>query len=132
MICNPIKCFVKRFIRICLDLFVNIIGLIYPSERNYLPPITDRLLLEPVHNLVDQIKKGHVRHNKLIYLIIYILIIIIIILYYCLLKIILLISLWFSSKVKIWLRHILTESNQCRFVIFSFDDQSFRGLDQSF
>jgi hypothetical protein len=58
MICETLKFYVKRLIRFAIDIFVNIIGLIYPSEKKYSSPITDRLLLEPEVNLVKQIKSG--------------------------------------------------------------------------
>lgn len=67
MICDPIKYYIKRLFRLTLDTIVKIIGLIYPSERNYLPAITDRLLLEPAVNLVKLIKTGQVCHGLICY-----------------------------------------------------------------
>ncbi len=62
MICETLKFYVNRLIRFAIDIFVNIIGLIYPSEKNYLPPITDLLLIAV--NLVKQIKSGKVNNLK--------------------------------------------------------------------
>jgi hypothetical protein len=60
MIRETLKYYINRLIRFAIDIFVIIIGLIYPSHKNYLPPITERLLLEPAVNLVKQIKSGKV------------------------------------------------------------------------
>ena len=52
--------YLLRVIRICVDIFTDCIGLIYPSKKNYLPPLTDPLLLEPVITLAKRIKTGQV------------------------------------------------------------------------
>ncbi|XP_054156891.1 fatty-acid amide hydrolase 2-A-like [Oppia nitens] len=56
----------KQCIRLVFDLMAKIIGLIYPSKQQYLPPITDRLLLEPVVNLTKQIKSGQLKSEDLV------------------------------------------------------------------
>ena len=55
--------YINRTIRVILDIFVRVIGLLYPSNQRYLPPITDRLLLEPAIDLVNRIKTGRVLHS---------------------------------------------------------------------
>ncbi|CAG2119065.1 unnamed protein product [Medioppia subpectinata] len=58
--------YTKRLIRIFIDIFVNLIGLLYPSTQRYLPPITDGLLLESVTNLVKRIKTGKLKSEDVI------------------------------------------------------------------
>ncbi|CAG2172582.1 unnamed protein product [Oppiella nova] len=58
--------YINRTIRVILDIFVRVIGLLYPSNQRYLPPITDRLLLEPAINLVKLIKTGRLKCEDLV------------------------------------------------------------------
>ncbi|CAG2174273.1 unnamed protein product, partial [Oppiella nova] len=58
--------YIKRTIRAIIDIFVRIIGLLYPSNQRYLPPITDRLLLEPAINLVKRIQTGQLKSEDLV------------------------------------------------------------------
>ena len=50
----------RRFIRIVLDFIAFIIGLRFTKQTSYLPPITNRLLLEPASQLTKKIKSGQV------------------------------------------------------------------------
>lgn len=51
---------VLRFARIYLDLIASIVGTFAPSRKGKVPAITDRLLLRPASQLVNDIKSGKV------------------------------------------------------------------------
>lgn len=51
---------VSRFARIYLDLIASIVGTFAPSRKGKVPAITDRLLLRPASQLVNDIKSGKV------------------------------------------------------------------------
>lgn len=48
-------------VRWLVDLFCSLIGLYYPTKRNYLPPIDDSILTQPAIQLADQIRSGKVQ-----------------------------------------------------------------------
>ena len=52
--------FICRLIRVILDFLALLINVCSPSHSNYLPPITDELLLKPAVELADLIKSGKV------------------------------------------------------------------------
>ena len=60
MACTSLAYYLKRFVRFIFDLLAATIGLFYCSKKNYLPPTTDSLLLEPAISLSEKIKKGQV------------------------------------------------------------------------
>ena len=52
---------ILRQIRYFVNLIAIVIGYVfYPSHRGYLPPINDKLLLEPATKLAERIKSGKV------------------------------------------------------------------------
>lgn len=68
MVVNSISFKLQRFLRTLLDLLASFIGLLYPSKKRYLPPISNRLLLEPAIEISDKIKSGKVSVEKSIHL----------------------------------------------------------------
>ena len=57
-----------RVIRIFADLLTDFIGIIYFSNKDYLPELTDRLLLEPAINLAQRIRTGQVYYALKVFL----------------------------------------------------------------
>ena len=66
---SQVSAVIKRVIRFILDTICWAIGLFYPDEIGYLPPIKDPLLLESASCLARKIKTGQVSyiHAKLIF-----------------------------------------------------------------
>jgi hypothetical protein len=60
MVARTVKTKFFRFIRIVLDFIASVIGLRYPSNKRYLPPIDNRILLEPALHISQKIKTGKV------------------------------------------------------------------------
>lgn len=52
--------YARKLLRIALDFVAHIIGLRFTREINYLPPITNPILLEPASELTRKIKSGEV------------------------------------------------------------------------
>lgn len=62
---NKWKRFVLRLFRLLLDSVANAMGLLYPTQQRYLPPIDDRILLESASTLSERIKSGKVLSSLL-------------------------------------------------------------------
>ena len=57
-----------RVIRVLLDSVANLMGLMWPTQQKYLPPIDDRILLESASSLSQRIKSGKVLSRFCVYL----------------------------------------------------------------
>ncbi|XP_054157382.1 fatty-acid amide hydrolase 2-like [Oppia nitens] len=55
-----------RTVRLCADILTACVGSIYLSHKNYLPPLSNCLLLEPASELSKRIKNGKLKSEDLV------------------------------------------------------------------
>ncbi|CAG2102359.1 unnamed protein product [Medioppia subpectinata] len=63
---NSGKRLIGRFLRIILDTIAALIGYRYPTQRRYLPPIDNRILLESATDIAAQIKSRKITSEEVV------------------------------------------------------------------